>query len=81
MISPLLVGPLVDKLNFYPTSLDCLSGEDVTPSDFRLPFGLSNIGLLFLAIFSFFFLKVEVPKPDRSLTFKEEFSWVGELHF
>ena len=56
MISPLLVGPLVDKLNFYPPSLDCLTGEDVTPSDFRLPFGLSNIGLLFLAIFSYFFL-------------------------
>ena len=72
------MGPLVDNLNFYPPSIDCLTGVDVTPNDFRLPFGISNIGLFFLVVFSWFFLKVEVPKPDKKLTFREEFSWVGD---
>ena len=70
------MGPLVDYVNFYAKSTDCFTNLDNTPNDFRLPFGITNIGLFFMAILVIFFLNVEVPKPEKKLSFREEFSWV-----
>ena len=70
------MGPLVDHVNFYTKSTDCFTNLDNTPNDFRLPFGITNIGLFFMAILVIFFLNVEVPKPEKKLSFREEFSWV-----
>ena len=76
LLSPLIVGPVVDKLNFYTPSHDCLTGQEVTPQDFRLPFGIANISLFMLTIFLYFFLKVDLLKTEKRSSFKEEFGWV-----
>jgi hypothetical protein len=73
------MGPLVDNLNFYPVAADCLTGEDITPNDFRLPFGISSAGQLLMVLLIATVLNMEVPKPEKKLAFKEEFSWVKKF--
>ena len=34
---------VVNSVNFFPTLEDCFTGEDITPDDFRLPFGITNV--------------------------------------
>ena len=36
---------VVNTVNFFPTSEDCFTGEDITPDDFRLPFGITNVDM------------------------------------
>ena len=34
---------VVNSVNFFSTLEDCFTGEDITPDDFRLPFGITNV--------------------------------------
>ena len=39
----LRVLKVVNNVNFFPTLRDCFTGNDITPNDFRLPFGITNV--------------------------------------
>ena len=39
----LRVLKVVNNVNFFPTLRDCFTGDDITPNDFRLPFGITNV--------------------------------------
>ena len=75
--APLIIGPIVDNVNFNPPSYDCLTGQDITFDDFRLPYGLSGACLVLLATFLYFFVNIEVDKPTEKLGFCAKFGWVG----
>ena len=73
----MFVGYIVDHVNFNPTAIDCFTGLDITTKDFRVPFGLASALNLFLIIFILFLLEVKIDKPDKKLSFREEFGWVS----
>ena len=76
LASPFLVGQLLDHVNLNGKELDCLSGEDITAQDFKLPFSISN-GILFLMIcFTIFCVEIQVDKSEKKMSLKEEFSWI-----
>jgi len=76
IITPNLIGPILDHVNLYPTTRDCLTNLDITPPDYRVPFAIADAALLGMAIFVFFFIKIEVEKTDKKMTFSQEFGWV-----
>ena len=79
ILAPNIIGPIVDHVNFNPTIIDCISGEDVTTADYRVPFGIANCCFFFMAAFVYFFVDIEVEKTDTKLPFRQEFGWVSEF--
>jgi len=76
IITPNVIGPILDNVNLNPSSHDCLTGIDITPTDYRIPFAIADSAFLAMAIFIFFFIDIEVESPAKKMTFKQEFSWV-----
>jgi len=76
IITPNLIGPILDNVNLNKPSTDCLTGIDITPTDYRVPFAIADAAFLGMAIFIFFFIDIEVETPDKKITFTQEFSWV-----
>jgi MFS family permease len=79
-IAPLLpnwvAGPIVDNFSFGTDYWDCLTASWVKVNDFKVPFFIQDAILLLMVILAFFFLEIEIKKPEKSLSFKEEFMWL-----
>ena len=46
MITPNVIGPILDHVNLNPPSDDCLTGIDITPTDYRVPFAIADAAFL-----------------------------------
>ena len=46
IITPNLIGPILDHVSLYPTTRDCLTNLDITPPDYRVPFAIADAALL-----------------------------------
>lgn len=77
LLAPLIVGYIVDHVNFKDPLIDCFTGVDITTDDYRVPFGIADLLFIGLIIFIFFLLEVEVEKSDQKLPFRQEFGWVA----
>ena len=76
IIPNFITGPIVDNVGFGTDYWDCLAGETVEVSDFKVPFFIQDGVLIIMMIVIFFFLEIEIQKPEKKLSFKEEFSWI-----
>jgi hypothetical protein len=77
IIAPLVIGPILDHVNLNPVTLDCLTGLDITPDDYRIVFAISDAVMICMALHLFFFVNVEVEKSEKKSSFKQEFGWVS----
>ena len=46
IITPNVIGPILDNVNLNPPSFDCLTGLDITPTDYRVPFAIADTAFL-----------------------------------
>ena len=46
IITPNLIGPILDHVNLNIPSHDCLTGIDITPVDYRVPFAIADVAFL-----------------------------------
>jgi len=53
-----------------------LTEKLVPVNDFKVPFLLQDACLIIIIIISIFFLDIKITKPEKKLSFKEEFSWL-----
>lgn len=71
-----ITGPIVDHLQFGTDYLDCLTDLLVKVNDFKVPFFLMDACIVIAVIVCIFLLEVEIIKPEKKYTFKEEFTWL-----
>ena len=46
IITPNVIGPILDNVNLNQPSNDCLTGIDITPTDYRVPFAIADAAFL-----------------------------------
>ena len=46
IVAPNLLGPIVDHVNLNTPLHDCLTGIDITPADYRIPFAIADVTFL-----------------------------------
>ena len=77
LLPPLFIGIILDKINLSSAKFDCISGMEIFTQDFKFPYSISNGILFILSVFTFCCLDVQMEKPDKKLSFKEEFFWLA----
>ena len=46
IIAPNVIGPIVDHVNLNTPIHDCLTGIDITPDDYRIPWVIADVSFL-----------------------------------
>ena len=76
-VGSFITGPIIDNISFGEKAVDCLTGLDADAKSFVVPFLISDSLLLINVVFVYFFVSVEVEKPDRRTTVREDMAWVA----
>merc|ERR1712106_975371 len=77
LITAWIAGPIVDHLSFGTDYWDCLKDSLVTAKDFKVPFFIHDACIVALIIIVYFFLDVEMKKPEKKkMSLKEDFKWL-----
>ena len=71
-----VTGPIVDNLSFGTDYFDCLTDTLVSVNDFKVPFFIQDGCFAVIIILVFFFLEIEIQKPKKKLSIKDEFEWL-----
>ena len=68
--------PIVDNLSFGTDYVDCLTDSVVPINDFKVPFFIQDACFVIIIIVVFFFLEIDIKKPEQKLSIKDEFQWL-----
>jgi len=71
-----ITGPIVDHFSFGTDYVDCLTNTLVAVNDFKVPFFIQDACFAFILMITIFFLKIEIKKPEKKVSLKEEFYWL-----
>ena len=71
-----LTGPIVEHLSFGTDFWDCLTSSWEEVNDFKVPFFIQDAVFSLVIIITYFFLDVEIQKPEKEVSITQEFKWL-----
>ena len=71
-----ITGPIVDNFSFGTDYVDCITNSLVPINDFKVPFFIQDACFVLIVFIAVFFLQIEIQKPEKKLSVKEEFNWL-----